>query len=109
MPLPQPTEKAIERSCIKLYEQFGCKILKFSQPFKAAQTQGIPDLKVYFPRLRKTWWHEVKRPKGKMSQYQELVREIVTSCDEHHYVGGINTAIEALNNECNIRLEKLPE
>ena len=102
MTLPVPTEKSIERMCINLYEKVGCIILKFSQPFKAAQTRGIPDLKVYNVRHSRTWWHEVKRPKGKMSDHQLKVREIVTSCGEAHYVGGMEAAKQALAEQIGI-------
>ena len=109
MPLPQPTEKSIERMCINVYEQFGCEVLKFSQPRKTMQSFGIPDLKVYNVRHGRTWWHEVKRPKGKLSAHQLRVRELAVLCGEAHYTGGVNTAIEALNSECGMRLETLPE
>lgn len=97
-----PTEKQIERACIKLYESVGCKVLKFSQPFKAAQTRGIPDLKIYNERRQVTWWHEVKRPKGKMSEHQLKIQALVQQCGEHHYVGGIEAAKLALTDHLGI-------
>ena len=78
-----------------------------SQPFKAAQTRGIADLRVY--HAKGSWWHEVKRRKGKMSDHQEKVRQMAISCGEAHYVGGLNTAIEAPNTECNMGMEPLDE
>ena len=109
MKIPAPTEKAIERMCINLYEKVGCTVLKFSQPRKTMQSYGIPDLKVYNTRLGKTWWHEVKKPKGKLSEHQERVRELALLCGEAHYTGGVNAAIDALNDECGMNMEHVPE
>ena len=94
--IANPTEKSIERMCIQLYEKVGCLVLKFSQPRKTMQSYGIPDLKVYNLRHGKTWWHEVKRPKGKLSDHQKKVREMAIACGEAHYVGGLDAAKDAL-------------
>lgn len=89
--------------CINLYEKVGCTCLKFSQPRKTMQSYGIPDLKVYNIRHGKTWWHEVKRPKGKLSDHQKKVQHMATSCGEAHYVGGIEAAQQALHEQLGMR------
>ena len=97
------TEKQIERACIKLYEQLGCEVMKFSMPRKTMQTFGIPDLKVYYRPKKKTWWHEVKGPNGKLSTHQEFIRTLTTACGEAHYVGGLDAAKQALEEQIGIK------
>ena len=67
---PPPLEKIEERLIIKLYEQVGLIIIKFSQAQKAQQTAGIADLLVLDTKRESSWWHEVKRRQG--PEYQKV-------------------------------------
>jgi hypothetical protein len=67
---PPPLEKIEERLIIKLYEQVGLIVIKFSQAQKAQQTAGIADLLVLDTKRESSWWHEVKRRQG--PEYQKV-------------------------------------
>jgi hypothetical protein len=41
-------------------EQLGCDVTLFSQPFRARQTRGIPDMYVRHPAWRVRLWVECK-------------------------------------------------
>jgi len=61
MPPPEADE---EKWAIQLYELGGCVVVKFSQRQSSQQTRGIADLLVLCPKLKTSWWHEVKRRQG---------------------------------------------
>lgn len=103
------TEKQIERMCIKLYQTCGCEVLKFSQPRNTMQTYGIPDLKIYHRAKQKTWWHEVKGPKGKLSEHQLKIMDLTTHCGETFYHGGLNAAVRAVNEQLGLHFKEQPE
>jgi hypothetical protein len=89
---PKVREKEIQRGIVRTYRQYGCWVVQFSQPFGALQTPGIPDLKVYHPETKTTWWHEVKRPKGKQSPAQQEFQRMAELCGEVVLVGGLRPA-----------------
>ena len=64
MKIMPPPELDEERWAIQLYELGGCVVIKFSQRQRAQQTRGIADLLVLCPKLKTSWWHEIKRRQG---------------------------------------------
>ena len=89
------TEKQIERRCINFYKMLGCEVVKFSQPHRASQTRGIADLRVY--HAKGTWWHEIKTPTGKQSEWQRKFQEMVERYGETYIMGGIEAAVAQVN------------
>lgn len=95
-----PTEKAEESFIRQLYEMAGCRVVSFSQPRASKQTEGIPDLRVYMPRLGVSWWHEVKRQSGGeyyarshgQTPAQQAFQELAESCGEEVLVGARDVA-----------------
>ncbi len=59
-----PLEKHEDAFIRRMYRASGCVVISFSHPGKTMQTPGIPDLKVYDPKSRTSWWMEVKRQQG---------------------------------------------
>jgi hypothetical protein len=93
----QPLEKEIVEDCVLLYRTAGCEVMRIGQaPRRTKQTPGIPDLKVYCRSLGLTWWHEVKRPKGRQSKVQREIQELAESCGEVYLLGGYEVAIDRL-------------
>ena len=99
-----PSEKKEERQCIRLYEQTGCIVIKFSQAQKAQQTAGIADLLVLVPRLGVSFWHEVKRRKGtqyyrvksEQSPHQIIFQKNVESVGMTYIVGPLSAGVDKL-------------
>ena len=99
-----PSEKDEERDIIDLYEQVGCIVIKFSQPQKAMQTQGIGDLLILCPKRNTSWWHEVKRRQGPEYQkiqhgqtaHQALFQVNVESVGMTYILGPLSTAQQKL-------------
>jgi len=105
-------EKAIEAMCISIYRQFNVYVVKFSQPHRASQTLGIPDLLCYWQKVpeetdtlrdkpygiawTQKWWHEVKRFNHKPTPHQLIFHKMVEHYSEMVIVGGLNTAIAQL-------------
>lgn len=93
-------EKQIEARCIKLYNSVGVWVVKFSQPHKASQTLGIPDLLCYYRRVDfgevVKWYHEVKAYDKKPTKDQRAFHDTVRYYQETVIVGGLNTAIDHL-------------
>ena len=88
-------EKQVEAMCINLYRSVGVWVVKLSQPHKASQTLGIPDLLCYHARNAK-WWMEVKRYGAKLTPAQIAFHALLADYDEPVIVGGLNSAIEWL-------------
>ena len=101
-------EKQIEAMCINLYRSLGVWVVKFSQPHKASQTRGVPDLLCYYRRRPYVecsienngevvkFWHEVKRYGAKVTPAQEAFHGKLTHYGEDIVVGGLNSAIDWL-------------
>ncbi len=104
-------EKQVEAMCIQLYRTVGCRVVKFSQPHKATQTLGIPDLLVYYKDSRgvRKWWHECKRRHAKPTPHQLQFHAFLREMEEIVYVGGVNKAITALAEQGVAEMESLPE
>ena len=99
-------EKQVEAMCINLYRSVGVWVVKFSQPHKASQTRGIPDLLCYYRRTVLgcvetgevvKWHHEVKRYGAKPTAAQLEFHGHLAQYHEDVIVGGLNTAIDWLN------------
>ena len=91
-----PLEKGIVEDCKLLYRVCGVRVISFVQTRKTMQTPGIPDLKLYHEKSGLTWWHEVKRPKGKQSRAQKEFQELAEACGEEYLIGGYDAAIDKL-------------
>lgn len=78
--------------------KLGWKMLKFSQPFRAAQTLGIADRRYYppdyNPRGHVPFWHEHKRVNEKTNKStkkgQKEFELLVTSRGEPYVRGGLS-------------------
>ena len=99
-----PLEKKVGARCDKLMRDLGWTVVNFSQPFRAAQTSGIPDRRYYPPEnfqpsewapvpSPRPFWMELKRSKGwttnaaqkkSQSDFQEMCRR----CGEDYVRGG---------------------
>ncbi len=89
-------EKQVERMCINLYRSVGVWVVKFSQPHKASQTRGIPDLLCYGVGPLQKFWHEVKRYGAQPTAHQLVFHQQVEQ-HEPVVVGGLNAAIDMLD------------
>jgi hypothetical protein len=95
-----PSEKAEEAFIRKMYQMAGCQVVSFSQPRASKQTEGIPDLRIYHPRLGLAWWHEVKRQSGgqyyarshRQTPAQQAFQSLVESCGEEYLMGARDVA-----------------
>jgi hypothetical protein len=89
-------EKQIEHECDVMMMKLGFEIIRFSHPGKTKQTIGIADRR-YYRRFRAfalapmpiAVWVELKSATGRQRPGQELFQELVTACDEHYVIGGI--------------------
>lgn len=92
-----PLEKGEAKLCDDLMEKLGWEALKFSQPFKAAQTLGIADRRwyppEYNPRGHEPFWHEQKRVHEKTNKTtkkgQAEFEQLVTTRGEDYVRGGM--------------------
>ncbi len=90
-------EKQVEAMCINLYRSVGVWVVKFSQPHKASQTLGIPDLLCYGRSPLQKFWHEVKRYGAQPTAHQRDFHSRLAEHGEPVVVGGLNSAIDALD------------
>ena len=109
-----PLEKSVGNKCDKLMRGLGWTAVNFSQPFRAAQTSGIPDRRYYPPRgtLHEPFWMELKRPKGKTTNTAQKIsqgnfREMAERCDEFYVRGGLTELAEHLRKWCKIEVGNL--
>jgi len=97
-PIDLTLERDIQRDVVELYEGLGCTVIRFSQGKRLGsgtrQTPGIPDLRIYCPRLHRGWWHETKTPTGRQSAAQIVFQALVEGCDESYVLGGTEAAID---------------
>ena len=107
------TEKEVQYLIIHTYEKLGIKLLKFSQPFRAAQTKGIPDLRCH--HAKGTWWHEVKTQKGladfhkQRADHVRTQRAIHIMLEKHGdvvIVGGLNTGVQYMRDNGIVNLTR---
>lgn len=99
-----PLEREEEKKIIEIYELAGCKVVSFSQRQRSQQTAGIPDLRIYSPRKKRAWWHEVKRqhgPRFLKVQYgqtppQRAFQELVEEFGEDYVLGARDAAARKL-------------
>lgn len=89
-----PLEKDVERRVIALYKAAGCVVYRLSQGYRSErggtrQTPGIPDLYVIGPEGWGAWWHETKRPGGKLRPAQAEFRRVCQRNGLGHVVGGV--------------------
>ncbi|KKK87257.1 hypothetical protein LCGC14_2755100, partial [marine sediment metagenome] len=87
--------------------------VKFSQPFKAAQTRGIPDLLCYHAKGR--WWHEVKTQSG-LKDFRRMRLKRVLGQRAFHVkaeeygdtviVGGLNTGVQYMRDNGIVNLTR---
>lgn len=94
-------EKVEQWAIYKLARQVGCNVLWFSQPFRATQTKGIADLRIYPPKTRsledsRAVWFEVKKVDGPQSDDQATFASGVTGYDERYICGGMYEFIDLL-------------
>ena len=92
-PVDLTLEREIQRAVVELYEGLGCEVIRFSQPGRRGsgtrQTPGIPDLRIYCARKRRSWWCEIKTPTGRQSPAQALFQLIAEACGEAYVLGGM--------------------
>lgn len=89
-------EKTVQRNVVKTAKQFGCEVVKFSQPFGALQTRGIADLRIYHRQRKRAAWFEVKAVGGKQSPGQKDFQALVESVGERYVLGGVPELISLL-------------
>ena len=70
-----PLERDVQRAVITLFRACGAVVYVTSQGYRkdpggTRMTAGLPDLLVFFPRLGKLLFFEVKRPGGKRTPAQ---------------------------------------
>src|SRR5690606_18781106 len=63
-------EKRLMWQAKRALEQLGCDVTLFSQPFRARQTRGIPDMYVRHPRWRVRLWVEWKAGRNDTTAHQ---------------------------------------
>ena len=83
-------ETDLQQRVVKFYRDLGCEVVVLGgQPRKTYQTPGVPDLKIYCVRKRKTWWLEVKTKTGQQTKSQADFQLMAETCDEVCLVGGL--------------------
>lgn len=87
-----PTEREVQRQIVALYRSLNCVVLILSQTRPSHVTVGLPDLKVYCPRKRLTWWFEVKSPDGVQRTAQHTFQVLAEACGETYLLGGEDVA-----------------
>ncbi len=126
---PERTEQA---HVIKLYRSIGaavyvigttrkrgeicphCKTFVPNTDHGTRQTPGLADLLVFLaphPRVSfapELLFHEVKAPRGRMSDEQKAFREACIQASVAHVVGGLDAAIEFLVRTGRARTESFP-
>jgi hypothetical protein len=91
-------EREIQAECVKLYRAHGCTVyVGLVAKGKGKIQPGWPDLGVFHPRTKTFWFHEVKTPTGTLRPDQADFRETCLATGVLHYVGGIETARQALS------------
>jgi hypothetical protein len=88
------TERDVQHDVVKLYRSLGCTVIVLSQTRPSHVSVGLPDLKVYCPRKRLTFWHEVKAPGGVQSTDQRTFQVLAEACGETYLLGGYDVAWE---------------
>lgn len=91
-----PKEKDTQQAVKRLYALVGCVVYDLSQPRATMQTPGLPDLYVVWPTRQAAWWHEVKRPGGKLSPAQKEFQQQCLLVGAHYVFGGVEAAEAAL-------------
>lgn len=104
-----PLENNVGAKCDELMASLLWRALKFSQPFRAAQTPGIPDRRYYPPAdcvsgAWKPFWLELKRPRGwttnkKQQEAQAAFRQMVEASGEHYVRGGLAELAQYLRDQ----------
>lgn len=89
---PRALEKQVQADVVRLYQTFACTVHNLSQPRATMQTEGLPDLYVQHLKSGTTWWHECKRPGGKLSAHQAAFRDREAKCRRTVVVGGVQEA-----------------
>jgi hypothetical protein len=90
-------EKAEQAEVIKVYRSFGCVVKTLSQPRATRQSPGLPDLRVFAPRIRRFWDHETKRQKGShVDPAQRDYAELAATCGLEVVIGDRFAAGEQL-------------
>ena len=94
-------EKKMRELVKALYRSVGCNVWDLEQAYhrggnKASNTPGIPDLYVQCPRIRCTWFHEVKGIGTSHSKRrppaQIAFRDNEAQCDRVSIIGGWDEA-----------------
>lgn len=131
-PRRQQPERTEQQHVVKLYRSIGaavyvlgttrqrgercphCKAFVPNTDHGTHQTPGVPDLFVFLPpaprisRVPELLFHEVKAPRGRMSDEQKAFREACLQSSTAHVVGGLDAAIEFLVRTGRARTESFP-
>jgi hypothetical protein len=84
-----PTEKEVQHAVRRLLDVHGVAVYDTSQPFRAAITAGVPDMR-YFCERRGFVVVEVKRPGGKQSPEQGVFAERCANAGVPYVLGGVD-------------------
>ena len=98
---PQRTtqkEKEIQREVVRLYRLAGCFTYSTSQARASHIALGLPDLYVMTRRsgVADGFWHETKRPGGKLRASQQGFIRAAEECGVKVVVGGVAEAVAHL-------------
>lgn len=108
-----PFEREVKRAVIATYRRFGAVVANLDQGFRPGgprhgttrQTEGLPDLRVFYPPRRVSWDHEVKRPGGKQSPEQVEFEQLLTACGVPYALGGPGAALLALRDVAGVQVQ----
>lgn len=95
-PLPSVSEKTEELWADKAARMMGWTVIRFSQPRKTMQTRGIPDRLYLHVGRSLAVWAEIKSEKGKVSESQKALHDLLSHCGQHVVCGTANTVGEFL-------------
>ena len=98
-----PLEREIPREVVRLYRLAGCFTYSTSQARASHIALGLPDLYVMSPRGMTPYndgtgafWHETKRPGGKLRASQQGFIRAAEECGVKVVVGGVAEAVAHL-------------
>lgn len=94
-----PLEKDVQRAVVAFYRQVGCAVKSTSQARRSKVALGLPDLLVFWPARGAFWFHETKRPGGKLSADQVAFRALAESSGQAFVVGGVREAVAHVERE----------
>lgn len=101
IPGRRPLERHVQAGIVRLFKACGGVVYSTSQGYRhdpggTRMTPGLSDLVVFFPRLQRTLFFEVKAPGGKRTPAQGVFAETVVHSGSSYGFGGMDAALACM-------------